>query len=202
MTHTRLSSLFGVLVVLSALAAPVRAAEAVAPDPGAQREFNAKLLVCESCHGPNGMSKTPTIPVITGQREDYILKQLHDFRGGERTAEVMKWMSETMTEAEQAAAATYFSKKAWPAKSATAAAAAPPRGVAVCQACHQENFLGAVQAEGMSAPRLAGQRYDYLVDAMRRFAEGERKNNVTMMQLMAGISAADREAMARYLSGL
>ena len=58
------------------------------------------------------------------------------------------------------------------------------------------------QAEGMAAPRLAGQRYEYLVEAMRRFAEGERKNNVTMMQLMAGMSAADREAMARYLSGL
>jgi hypothetical protein len=37
---------------------------------------------------------------------------------------------------------------------------------------------------------------------MRSYAEGERKNNETMMQLMAGISAADREAMARYLSGL
>ena len=70
---------------------------------------------------------------------------------------------------------------------AAAAAAPAPRGVAVCQACHQENFLGAVQAEGMAAPRLAGQRYEYLVEAMRRFAEGERKNNVTMMQLMAGM---------------
>ena len=36
----------------------------------------------------------------------------------------------------------------------------------------------------------------------RRFAEGERKNNATMMKMMAAIPPADREAMARYLSGL
>jgi hypothetical protein len=37
---------------------------------------------------------------------------------------------------------------------------------------------------------------------MRAYAAGERKNNETMAQLMAGIMPADREAMARYLSGL
>jgi len=80
-----------------------------------------------------------------------------------------------------------------------------PRGaprVAVCQACHAQNFQGAVQAEGVSTPRLAGQTYEYLVESMRRFAEGERTNNADMVQIMKGISPADRDAMARYLSSL
>jgi cytochrome c553 len=72
----------------------------------------------------------------------------------------------------------------------------------VCQACHAQNYLGAVQAEGMTTPRLAGQGYEYLVEAMRRFADGERTNNADMVQIMKAISAADREAMARYLSAL
>jgi cytochrome c553 len=72
----------------------------------------------------------------------------------------------------------------------------------VCQACHAQNYLGALQAEGVTTPRLAGQRYEYLVEAMRKFADGERKNNPDMMQIMAAISPADREAMARYLSSL
>ena len=72
----------------------------------------------------------------------------------------------------------------------------------MCQACHAQNFLGAVQAEGVTPPRLAGQRYEYLVEAMRRFAEGERTNNADMVQIMKAISPADREAMARYLSSL
>ena len=51
------------------------------------------------------------------------------------------------------------------------------------------------------APRLAGQKYEYLVDAMRRYADGERKNNAEMMNIMKAISPADREAIARYISG-
>jgi cytochrome c553 len=52
------------------------------------------------------------------------------------------------------------------------------------------------------APRLAGQSYEYLVEAMRRYAEGERANNADMANLMKVLSPAEREAMARYISGL
>ena len=69
--------------------------------------------------------------------------------------------------------------------------------VAVCQVCHQQNFAG-----GLPAPRLAGQSYEYLVEAMRRFADGERTNSTDMTNLMKAIPAAEREAMARYISGL
>jgi hypothetical protein len=37
---------------------------------------------------------------------------------------------------------------------------------------------------------------------MRKFADGERTNNGDMVQIMKGISAADRDAMAQYLAGL
>jgi cytochrome c553 len=117
----------------------------------------------------------------------------------------MTWAAITLhDEAEMAAAASYFAKKSWPARAAaTPAAATPtPRGMAVCQACHQTDFRGAPLAEGAPAPRLAGQSYDYLVETMRAYADGKRTNNPTMAALMAGIPPADREAMARYLSGL
>jgi cytochrome c553 len=69
--------------------------------------------------------------------------------------------------------------------------------LAVCQACHQQNFVG-----GLPAPRLAGQKYEYLVEAMRDYAEGKRTNNTEMMRMMEAVSADEREAIARYLSGL
>jgi cytochrome c553 len=188
---------FGVLVVL---AAPANAQ--VIPDPSTDREFSAKLSVCNACHGLNGLRINATIPVIWGQQENYLVKQLNDFESGARNDEVMKWMAETLTQQELRVAAAYFAKQTWPARSAGAASTPPPPGIAVCQACHETDFLGARQAEGMATPRLAGQSYGYLVEAMRRFAEGERKNNVTMMKMMAAIPPADREAMARYLSGL
>jgi cytochrome c553 len=41
-----------------------------------------------------------------------------------------------------------------------------------------------------------------LVESMRHFAEGQRKNSPEMSSIMQAISASDREAMARYISGL
>jgi cytochrome c553 len=200
----RTQIVFGVLFALAALTAPGRAAEN-APNPtnSGPREFNAKVLVCNVCHGDNGVPKSAAIPIIAGQQEQYLLKQLHDFRSGDRKFEIMEWMTKTMEANEEGGAAAIVAKKAWPAKRAGAGAAPPaPRGIAVCQSCHQQNYMGAVQAEGMATPRLAGQSYEYLVEAMRRFADGERTNNGDMVQIMKGISAADRDAMAKYLSSL
>ncbi len=194
----RTQIIVGVLVVL---AAPAHAAQGV-PDPSTDRELNAKLSVCTECHGANGVRKMATIPLISGQPESYLLKQLHDFERGERHDETMLWAAKTMTQQELGVAAAYFAKQKWPVRSAAAAATPPPAGIAVCQACHATDFLGAKQADGMAAPRLAGQTYEYLVESMRRFAAGERKNNAIMAKMMAAMSAADREAMARYLSGL
>jgi cytochrome c553 len=200
----RTQMVFGILAALAALAAPAapaNAAEAV-PDPSMQREFGAKLLVCNTCHGDNGVPKGPSIPIIWGQQDNYLLKQLRDFEHGDRNAEVMTWMSKTLTPAEQGPSAVNFAKKTWPTRTGSAAATPAPRGIAVCQSCHEAKFMGAVQAEGVTTPRLAGQTYEYLVEAMRRFADGERTNNADMVQIMKGISPADREAMARYLSTL
>jgi cytochrome c553 len=194
----RAEIVFGALVVLGA---PAIAAQDI-PDPSTDREFSAKLSVCNECHGANGVRRNATIPVISGQPENYLAKQLHDFERGDRHDEVMPWMTKTLTQQERGVAAAYFAKQKWPARSAGAASAPPPPGIAVCQACHATDFLGAKQADGVATPRLAGQSYEYLIESMRRFAAGERKNNAIMTKMMAAMSPGDREAMARYLSGL
>jgi cytochrome c553 len=194
----RIQIVFGVLVVL---ATPAHAAQGV-PDPSTDREFSAKLSMCSECHGPNGVRRMPTIPVISGQPENYLLKQLQDFERGDRHDEVMPWAAKTMTQQELGVAAAYFAKQKWPVRSAAGVSTPPPPGIAVCQACHATDFLGAKQADGVATPRLAGQSYEFLVESMRRFAAGERKNNAIMTKMMGAMSPADREAMARYLSGL
>jgi cytochrome c553 len=213
MTDNRLPTVFGVVVVLAALAAPANTAERTAlaapahavevpalPTPGnaaeAQAILGAKLLVCNTCHGENGVPRSAATPIIWGLQENYLVKQLHDFHSGDRDNEVMTWMATALTQAELGSAASYFAKKNWPARSA-GAASTPPAIVAVCQACHQQNLAG-----GLPAPRLAGQRYEYLVEAMRRYADGERTNNAEMMNIMKALSPAERDAMARYISGL
>ena len=195
MINNQVSTVFGVLVVLAALAGPANAAEAVT-HPSSPAEFAAKLLVCNACHGDKGVPNNATIPVIWGQQENYLGKQLHDFQSGVRNFEVMSWMTINLTPEELTTAAANFAKRSWPARFA-AAAASPPAMVAVCTVCHQQNFVG-----GLPAPRLAGQSYEYLVEAMRRYADGERTNNAEMRTIMQAISPADREAIARYISNL
>src|SRR5258708_5372247 len=165
----RTQMVFGALAVVVALAGRASAAESV-PDPSMQREFSAKLLVCNTCHGDRGTPKSANIPIMWAQQENYLLKQLHDFDKGDRNVEDMTWMTKTLTPAEQAPSATNFAKKTWPAKAAAAAPPAP-RGIGVCQACPQPNYLGAVQAEGVTTQRLAGQTYEYLVESRLPFAE-------------------------------
>src|SRR5262245_14743106 len=206
MTKNRFPTISAFVVILAAATVPAYTAEqAAAPDPATSREFSAKLLMCGACHGGNGTPVRPVIPIIWGQDEGYILKQLQDFRNKNRDVELMSWAAITLHPEEVRATATYFAKKGWPARPAQAAkadAATAPRGIAVCQACHQADFRGAPLAEGTPAPRLAGQRYEYLVETMRAYAAGERKNNATMAQIMTGIAPEERDAMARYLSGL
>src|SRR5712675_1530435 len=148
MINNHFSTVFSapvVLAVLAILAAPVNAAERIAVvsqgiAPTGEREFGAKLVVCGICHGARGVPQNPTIPVIWGQQENYLVKQLHDFESGDRDFEAMAWTASTLSQSEMASAAAYFAKKSWPARSIGAAAAPPPATAAVCQACHQQNF--------------------------------------------------------------
>src|SRR5207302_2054625 len=192
MINHHVPTVSAILVVLAALAAPVNAAEvhevpAVAT-PGNAAEataiLGAKLLVCNTCHGADGAPRNANTPIIWGLQENYVLKQLHDFQSGGRDSEVMMWMATALTPGEVGSAAAYFAKKNWPARPAAAAATSPPAVVAVCAACHQQNLVG-----GLAAPRLAGQRYEYLVEAMRRFAEAVRRQVRKHAAALAGVGA-------------
>jgi cytochrome c553 len=195
---TRLPTFFAALLLLGTFAAPANTAE-VAENPAGTNEFNAKMGMCGQCHGGQGNPVRPGIPIIWGQDEAYLLKQLKDFRTKSRDAELMTWAAITLHEPEMPAATSFFSKKTWPAKRGATPAAdnTRPNGMAVCEACHQLNFAG-----GPTGPRLAGQNYEYLVESMRKFAAGERKNSPEMAQVMGTLQPAQREAMARYLAGL
>jgi len=207
MIINHLPTVFGTLVVLAALATPANAADTHIPErpavatlgnvAEAEAILGAKLLVCNTCHGADGVPRSAATPIIWGLQENYLVKQLHDFHSGDRDSDVMTWMATFFSQAELVPTAAYFAKKNWPARSAGAAAASPPAGVAVCQACHQQNLVG-----GLAAPRLAGQTYEYLIESMRRYADGERTNNPVMIAIMKAVSPAEREAMARYISGL
>jgi cytochrome c553 len=182
------SAIFGVGIGIAVAIAPVHAADAI----------DAKAQLCAACHGDNGVpTDAKTIPVIWGQDQSYLMKQLRDFRNGERNSAVMSPIAKDLAEGDLRKIAAYFAAKPWPARRASAKPPSPPKGIAQCQACHQPNFQG-----GMPAPRLAGLSYEYLTASMRAFATDERTNNLDMPSFMQKLTERERNALARYVSAL
>lgn len=173
------------------------AAVAMVHAANAADDLEARLQTCNACHGADGKPISATIPIIWGQQTAYLVKQIHDYRAKDRENPVMTPLAATIKQEETRKAATYFTAKTWPTAAHPAAAASEPPGMTVCKACHQPNFEG-----GLPAPRLAGQSYEYLKDAMASFVDGTRTNSADMMRLMKMLAPADRDAMAHYLAGL
>jgi nitrite reductase (NO-forming) / hydroxylamine reductase len=73
---------------------------------GAQR-----ATTCFACHGPDGISLNPKYPSLAGQSEEYIIKQLNAFRGGERADPIMTAMASSLSEADVENVAAYYGSK-------------------------------------------------------------------------------------------
>jgi cytochrome c553 len=170
---------------------------ATAPAKAAD-DIEAKAQACAACHGANGVPTDPkTMPIIWGQQADYLYKELHDYKSGDRKSPIMAPAVADISLPDLRQLANYFAAKPWPPKQASGSAGTPPNGIAQCQPCHQPNFEG-----GAPAPRLAGLSYEYLAGTMTSFADGSRTNNGDMPGFMKALSDSDRDAMAHYLAGL
>ena len=189
MSAGRFSAIFGAGVSFGLAVFPAYAAD----------DIEAKAQTCTVCHGQNGMpTDSKTIPIIWGQQQSYLVKQLHDYRSGDRDSPIMSPIAKQLAQEDLRKIAAYFAAKSWPAQSAAAAAPPPPMGISQCQPCHQPNFEG-----GPPAPRLAGLSYEYLLAAMRSFAADViRTNNEDMPKFMQALTDSQIDAMARYLSAL
>jgi cytochrome c553 len=93
------------LALAGAVAAMLVSSVAVA-DVAAGR---AKALMCQPCHGMDGLSKVPDAPNIAGQTESYLAVQLQAFKTGARKNETMNVVTSTLSDADVANLAAYFS---------------------------------------------------------------------------------------------
>ena len=55
---------------------------------------------CSVCHGKQGVSNDPEVPIIAGQHAFYLEKSLKDYRDGTRQDRRMTLMSEALTDAQ------------------------------------------------------------------------------------------------------
>lgn len=69
----------------------------------------AKALMCQACHGLDGLSKTPDAPNIAGQTEPYLVVQLQAFKSGARKNDAMSVVAPSLSDNDIDDLAAYFS---------------------------------------------------------------------------------------------
>lgn len=180
--------------------APVAGAKTSTPNPaelklGEQLSKTGRapeVLACASCHGANGMGMAE-FPRLAGTGAAYLQEQLKALGDGSRQNAVMSPIAKSLTDAERAAVALYYSqlqpvKLQAPAEGASDAGAwLAHRGnwatdVPACASCHG----AAGQGVGPTFPPLAGLPQAYLEQQLTGWKTGR---SAGPLDLMGGIAA-------------
>jgi len=172
--------------------------------------------VCVACHGADGNSQLSANPKIAGQHEDYLYKQLREFKGWDgakplRENAVMGAMVAGLEDADMKGLAKYFASfelQPEPAKNLETIefgqkiwrAGIAAKGVPACAACHGPAGAG-LPAQ---YPRLSGQFAEYTEAQLKAFRDGGRDNDPNRMMRMIALKMTDAEmkAVADFAAGL
>lgn len=168
----------------------------LAPAGAADLDAGRRLAQqCVECHGADGVSQNPETPHLAGQNQNYLFKQLYDFRNSEfpnvRHQTVMNYRAPRLgSAATDSLAAWYASQPCPPSESGGTAGTAPAAIEKTCANCHRENG----RAAGGMIPRLAGQRGAYLLAQLRQF------NTSRAARASGGEGTRDHPLMNEYAS--
>jgi cytochrome c553 len=185
-------------VLLGSLAAALSGAS-----PAWGQAPESRLALCLACHGARGQSEIALTPSLGGQPAFFLVAQLFLFREGRRDNPVMTQAAKGIANAEMQFLADELAKLPPPAPpSGGAVAARVERGRALaaqrhCAGCHGAGYEG-----HHNVPRLAHQREDYLLKALRDYASGRRVGygNAVMTDAVAKLADEDLAALAHMLA--
>ena len=190
-TIARTLGAFAALCV--ALPAALAAGSAAAPD----------LQPCAGCHGA-GASQSEGVPSLGGQRADYVVTQLFQFREGQREAGPMNEIAAGFSDDDLR---TYADAVAL--LPAPTSAGPPPDAALVeraralvskhqCNSCHGGDLTGRD-----AIPRIRAQREDYLATSLAGYKSNARPGyDPAMNEVAQGLNEADIRDLAAYISRL
>lgn len=171
----------------------------------------AKLAICASCHGLNGVATQKEYPNIAGQSANYLLKQLQDYQNKTRTSAIMQAFVMGLTEKEMLELSKYYSNISQNTSHHTATSHKSgeilykignrSKGVTACIACHGPKGQGNDPAK---YPKLSGQHQDYLEDQLHAFKHQTRKNDpkAIMQKISAHLSDKEIRDLISYIQQL
>lgn len=172
-----------------------------------------KALICSGCHGVDGNNSNSEYPILAGQVESYLLKQLKDFKSGARVDDHMTSMVLAVEESDFEDIVAYFSnqginqqpvmKKDHDMKFGRSifTSGIKSKSIPSCSSCHGSKGLGNKEA---GYPFLATQHKEYIAKSLKDFREGERKNDIDklMRNVASKLNDKEIEALATYISNL
>jgi cbb3-type cytochrome c oxidase subunit III len=203
------------MAILLATSFATQASEAAAKADPAKGKAIAET-VCVACHGADGNSAVSANPILAGQVEEYIVKQLTNFKAVNgkpalRNNPIMAGMAAPLSDEDVKNVAAWFaSQKTKPvaAKDEKQIALGQriwrqgdfKKGVPACAGCHGPAGAGLPAMY----PKLAGQYQEYTETQLKAFRAGERENDPEKMMrtIAAKLSDAEIKAVAEYAAGL
>lgn len=202
-------------IALAALGAAFAAANAcgsAAQDLAAAMRLNPDLerggrqfQQCAGCHHPTAdASAEQRIPRIAGQHDSVLIKQLVEFRQADRQNERMQRVTHDLDLQAIADVAAFASRLQLPEPSGHAPADPGDPTISSyqrhCSSCHGKSGEGSAER---ALPRLAGQRYDYLLEQIYDVEHGRRRNVPTRHPRVLGkLGVDDLRDIANFLSHL
>lgn len=176
-------------------------------------DLSALKIVCESCHGQDGVSVTASVPTIAGQAFTFIEDNLLAYRTNDRpcTAELpddkepqatpspMCAIAATLDDEAIAALAEYYEQQEFEPASQAFDQSLVSKGErlhhqANCEQCHSG---GGRISNGMAAI-LAGQWMPYLEIAFHQIRSGRRMGPKVMNGAISLLSDDDIQALLNY----
>lgn len=174
----------------------------------AAADFVSLVQSCEHCHGKDGNSTTPDVPIIAGYSKEGFFNTMDVFREDDRIAKefhkpgepetVMNDIAKQLSDKDVDALADYFSKRKFISALQNVDSELAKRGEIIhkksCERCHTDN--GAHPVEDASI--LAGQWTPYLRRQFDNFLSGKRLAPRTMLRRIKELSKEDIEALLQF----
>ena len=165
----------------------------------------AKSQACAACHGAdgNGVAAMPEVPTLAGQTWRYLYIQLRDFKEGRRSNPLMTPMAQPLSLDDMINVASFYAAQALKPQDFKVDEGKAKLGKAkseetLCTMCHLGGFMGQNEI-----PRVAGQKYPYIVAQLKAFKERTRTNDAGNMAAVARtLNEQDIDNLGHYLAGL
>jgi cytochrome c553 len=175
---------------------------AAVPVAAQTQTVQQRLPVCLACHGTNGQSQTEGVPSLGAQQSFYTTVQLLMFRERMRVAEPMNEMAKGLSDDDLRSFADIIAKlpppqpPPGPIDDARVARARALVEQNRCNFCHTPTFAGQD-----NVPRIADQREEYLVKALRGYKDNSRHGyDSSMADVVAPITDAQILDLAYYIA--